>query len=139
MIDEQKIGTTKQSYILDKYYCCFVSFCFFYCSISSTKKVSKPIFIKSRCFSINSHKYFFYWVLVIQAEEIIFKSISDILLLISGTYYPPRSKKIANLISRLKKDRFIKAKRNQVSNKNWTFYKKSQELFLCWKKFSSSC
>ena len=44
-----------------------------------------------------------------EAEEIIFKSISDILLLISGTYYPPRSKKIANLISRLKKNKFIKS------------------------------
>ena len=29
--------------------------------------------------------------------------------LISGTYYPPRSKKIINLISRIKKDKFTKS------------------------------
>ena len=44
-----------------------------------------------------------------EAEEIIFKSCSDILSLISGTYYPPRSKKIINLIERLKKKNFIKS------------------------------
>jgi len=44
-----------------------------------------------------------------EAGEIIFKSFSDILLLVSGTYYPPRSKKIINLISRLKKNKFIKS------------------------------
>ena len=44
-----------------------------------------------------------------EAGEIIFKSFSDILSLVSGTYYPPRSKKIINLISRLKKDKFIKS------------------------------
>tara|TARA_B100000029_G_C17552152_1_gene950484 strand:+ start:476 stop:1546 length:1071 start_codon:yes stop_codon:yes gene_type:complete len=40
--------------------------------------------------------------------EIIFKSFSDILSLIAGTYYPPRSKKVINLISRLKKAKFNK-------------------------------
>ena len=44
-----------------------------------------------------------------EAEEIIFKSFSDILSLVSGTYYPPRSKKIINLISRLKDDNFNKS------------------------------
>ena len=44
-----------------------------------------------------------------EAKEIIFKSFSDILSLVSGTYYPPRSKKIVNLINRLKKDKFIKS------------------------------
>ena len=44
-----------------------------------------------------------------EAEEIIFKSFSDILSLVSGSYYPPRSKKITNLISRLKKDKFTKS------------------------------
>jgi len=44
-----------------------------------------------------------------EAGEIIFKSFSDILSLVSGTYYPPRSKKIINLINRLKKDRFSKS------------------------------
>ena len=44
-----------------------------------------------------------------EAEEIIFKSFSDILSLVSGTYYPPRSKKIINLIDRLKKDKFAKS------------------------------
>ena len=38
-----------------------------------------------------------------EAEEIIFKSFSDILSLVSGTYYPPRSKKVINLIGRVKK------------------------------------
>ena len=44
-----------------------------------------------------------------EAGEIIFKSFSDILSLVSGTYYPPRSKKIVNLISRLKKSKFSKS------------------------------
>ena len=44
-----------------------------------------------------------------EAEEIIFKSFSDILSLISGTYYPPRSKKIFKLIERMRKNRFAKS------------------------------
>ena len=44
-----------------------------------------------------------------EAGEIVFKSFSDILSLISGAYYPPRSKKIINLIDRLKKDNFTKS------------------------------
>ena len=44
-----------------------------------------------------------------EAGEIIFKSFSDILSLVSGTYYPPRSKKIINLIKRMKKNKFIKS------------------------------
>ena len=44
-----------------------------------------------------------------EAGEVIFKSFSDILSLVSGTYYPPRSKKIIHLINRLKKDKFIKS------------------------------
>ena len=44
-----------------------------------------------------------------EAGEIIFKSFSDILSLVSGTYYPPRSKKVINLINRLKKNRFTKS------------------------------
>ena len=44
-----------------------------------------------------------------ESGEIIFKSFSDILSLVSGTYYPPRSKKIINLINRLKKDKFKKS------------------------------
>ena len=44
-----------------------------------------------------------------EAGEIVFKSFSDILSLVSGTYYPPRSKKIINLIERLKKDKFVKS------------------------------
>jgi len=44
-----------------------------------------------------------------EAGEIIFKSFSDILSLISGTYYPPRSKKIVSLIERLKKNKFNKS------------------------------
>ena len=44
-----------------------------------------------------------------EANEIVFKSFSDILSLISGTYYPPRSKKIINLIKRIKKNKFDKS------------------------------
>ena len=44
-----------------------------------------------------------------EAGEIIFKSFSDILSLISATYYPPRSKKVINLIDRLKKNKFTKS------------------------------
>jgi len=44
-----------------------------------------------------------------EAKEIIFKSFSDVLSLISGTYYPPRSKKVVNLIERLRKNKFSKS------------------------------
>ncbi len=44
-----------------------------------------------------------------EAGEIVFKSFSDILSLVSGTYYPPRSKKITNLIVRIKKGKFVKS------------------------------
>tara|TARA_Y100000590_G_C15604248_1_gene971319 strand:- start:293 stop:1363 length:1071 start_codon:yes stop_codon:yes gene_type:complete len=44
-----------------------------------------------------------------ETREIIFKSFSDILSLVSGTYYPPRSKKIINLIERIKKNKFSKS------------------------------
>ena len=44
-----------------------------------------------------------------ESGEIIFKSFSDVLSLVSGTYYPPRSKKIINLIDRVKKIKFNKS------------------------------
>jgi tRNA(Ile)-lysidine synthase len=44
-----------------------------------------------------------------EADEIIFKSFSDVLSLVSGTYYPPRSKKIISLINRVKKNQFKKS------------------------------
>ena len=44
-----------------------------------------------------------------EAGEIIFKSFSDILSLVSGAYYPPRSKKIIDLINRVKKAKFNKS------------------------------
>ena len=44
-----------------------------------------------------------------EAEEIVFKSFSDILSLVSGTYYPPRSKKILSLIDRVKNNNFNKS------------------------------
>jgi tRNA(Ile)-lysidine synthase len=44
-----------------------------------------------------------------EAGEIIFKSFSDILSLISGSYYPPRSKKVTNLIGKAKKNNFFKS------------------------------
>ena len=43
-----------------------------------------------------------------EAGEITFKFFSDIFSLIAGTYYPPRSKKVMNLIDRVKKDGFSK-------------------------------
>ena len=39
-----------------------------------------------------------------EANEVIFKSFSDVLSLVSGSYYPPRSKKVINLIGRVKKN-----------------------------------
>ena len=48
-------------------------------------------------------------IFIDEAGEIIFKSFADILSLVSGTYYPPRSKKIVNLINRVKKDKFNKS------------------------------
>ena len=44
-----------------------------------------------------------------ESAEIIFKFFSDVLSLVSGTYYPPRSKKVINLIDRLKKNTFTKS------------------------------
>jgi len=44
-----------------------------------------------------------------ESKEIIFKSFSDILSLISGTYYPPRSAKVLNLINRIKKIKYNKS------------------------------
>ena len=44
-----------------------------------------------------------------EAKEIIFKSFSDILSLISGSYYPPRSKKIVSLIERISKPKYNKS------------------------------
>ena len=44
-----------------------------------------------------------------EAGEIIFRSFSDALSLVSGTYYPPRSKKIVSLIERVKKAKFNKS------------------------------
>ena len=41
-----------------------------------------------------------------EANEIIFKSFSDIFSLVSETYYPPRSRKVINLINRVKKNKF---------------------------------
>ena len=57
-----------------------------------------------------------------EAGEIIFKSFSDILSLVSGKYYPPRSKKIINLIKNIKKTKFSKSTLGGciVENKNDT-------------------
>ena len=48
-------------------------------------------------------------IFIEEAQEIIFKSFSDILSLVSGQYYPPRSKKIINLIKRLQKNNYKKS------------------------------
>ena len=64
-----------------------------------------------------------------EAGEIIFKSFSDILSLVSGTYYPPRSKKIINLISRLKKGKFAKSTLGGcIVEKNDNFISVSKEF-----------
>ena len=57
---------------------------------------------KSKCLVSNQ-------IFIDEAGEIVFKSFADILSLVSGTYYPPRSKKIINLINRVKKDKFNKS------------------------------
>ena len=44
-----------------------------------------------------------------ESGEIIFKSFSDILSLVAGKYYPPRSKKITSLMDRIKKGKFVKS------------------------------
>ena len=48
-------------------------------------------------------------IFIDEAEEVIFRAVSDVLSLVSGSYYPPRSKKIINLISRLKAKNFKKS------------------------------
>ena len=48
-------------------------------------------------------------IFIEEAGEVIFKSFSDILSLVSGTYYPPRSKKVINLINRVKRIKFNKS------------------------------
>ena len=45
-------------------------------------------------------------IFIDESSEIIFKSFSDILSLVAERYYPPRSKKIINLIHRIKKNDF---------------------------------
>ena len=44
-----------------------------------------------------------------EANEVIFKSFSDVLSLVSGSYYPPRSKKVMSLITRVKKNLYKKS------------------------------
>ena len=44
-----------------------------------------------------------------ESEEVIFRTISDIICKISGSYYPPRGKNVANLIARIKSNKFKKA------------------------------
>ena len=72
----------------------------FYKNKALYKNVSFPS--KKRC--IISKKIFSE-----EAGEIVFKSIADVLSIVSGTYYPPRSKKILNLIKRLKSKKFKKS------------------------------
>ena len=43
-----------------------------------------------------------------EAHEVIFKLMSDVLSLVSSSYYPPRSKKILYLINQLKNSKFKK-------------------------------
>ena len=48
-------------------------------------------------------------IFVDEAEEVVFRAVSDVLSLVSGSYYPPRSKKVINLILRLKSKNFKKS------------------------------
>ena len=67
-------------------------------------------------------------IFIDEAGEIVFKSFSDILSLVSGAYYPPRSKKIVNLINRVKNDKFIKSTLGGcVIEKKGTFISVSKE------------
>ena len=72
--------------------------------------VNYPTKIESHCFpdfSKNSctidSKLF-----VKEANEVIFKLMADVLSLVSGSYYPPRSKKILHLINQLQYSKFKK-------------------------------
>ena len=69
-----------------------------------TKALNKYVSFLSKNKCLISNQIFFQ-----EAGEIIFKSFSDILSLVSGKYYPPRSKKIIKLIDRLKQSRFSKS------------------------------
>ena len=63
-----------------------------------------------------------------EAQEVVFKSFSDILSLVSGKYYPPRSKKIISLINRLKKTKYNKSTLGGcVIEKKDTFFLVSKE------------
>ena len=68
----------------------------FFFLINSILSTAKRSFINKQIFSA-------------EAGEIVFKSFADILSLVSGTYYPPRSKKIVNLINNVKKTNFYKS------------------------------
>ena len=58
-------------------------------------------FLKNKCI-INSKLFYK------GEDEIIFRSFSDLLSVIGRSYYPPRSKKVLNLISKMKKTKFTK-------------------------------
>jgi tRNA(Ile)-lysidine synthase len=68
------------------------------------KALSKHAYFLSKNKCIINEKIF-----LEEAGEIVFKSFSDVLSLVSGTYYPPRSKKIISLINRVKKTNYHKS------------------------------
>ena len=57
---------------------------------------------KSKCL-VNSN------IFLDEPQEIIFKCFSNILSLVSNAYYPPRSKKVVNLIERIEKNNYHKS------------------------------
>ena len=66
-----------------------------------------------------------------EAGEVVYKCFSDTLSLVSGTYYPPRSRKIMNLISRVKKHTFNKSTLGGcVIEKKHNFILISKELWF---------
>ena len=67
------------------------------------KALYKHVILKKKQCVINTK------VFIEEADEVVFKLFGNILSFVSGAYYPPRSKKVLNLIIRLKKDKFKKS------------------------------
>ena len=64
-----------------------------------------------------------------ESQEIIFRCFSDILSLVANKYYPPRSKKIMNLINRIQKTKYHKSTLGGcIIEKKDNFLKISKEL-----------
>ena len=69
--------------------------------IANTNISENVIFSKNKC--LLSYNFF------LQPQEIVFRSLSIIIKYINNNYYPPRGKKVINLIHRLKRENQFKA------------------------------